>query len=379
MDAVVIEQYIGDLMSKSTAEFPIWNIEKARAGKKSGWDYIDGCMIMALLEIYSTSGDKKYLDFCDYYEDYRIRDDGTIDGYDKNTWNCDELNGGKNLFVLYRYTNKEKYKKALDLLYEQVKGQPRTPEGNFWHKQIYPNQVWLDGLYMAQPFYMEYEKLFNNSKNIEDIYNQFFNVYKIMRDPKTGLYYHCYDSSKKMFWADKETGLSKNFWLRSLGWFSMALLDTLNIAPDRGSENWNKLKDIFIDLCESMLKFQDESGMWWQVPNYPGKGKNYLETSGSAIFAYSLLKGYRTKILEDKKFQEAGIKAFEGICDKYLNTDSGRLSLGGICLVAGLGPEKDLRRDGTFDYYMSEPVVQDDAKGVGPFLLAYKEYKQIKK
>ncbi|WP_296693491.1 glycoside hydrolase family 88/105 protein [Treponema sp. UBA7567] len=379
MDAVVIEHYIDDLMSKSTAEFPIWNIEKARAGKKSGWDYIDGCMIMALLEIYSTSGDKKYLDFCDYYEDYRIHDDGTIDGYDKNTWNCDELNGGKNLFVLYRYTNKEKYKKALDRLYEQVKDQPRTAEGNFWHKQIYPNQVWLDGLYMAQPFYMEYEKLFNNSKNIEDTYNQFFNVYKIMRDPKTGLYYHGYDSSKKMFWADKETGLSKNFWLRSLGWFSMALLDTLNIAPDRGSENWNKLKGIFIDLCESMLKFQDKSGMWWQVPNYPGKGKNYLETSGSAIFAYSLLKGYRTKILEDKKFQEAGIRAFEGICDKYLNTDSGRLSLGGICLVAGLGPEKDLRRDGTFDYYMSEPIVQDDAKGVGPFLLAYNEYKQIKK
>ncbi|WP_296667300.1 MULTISPECIES: glycoside hydrolase family 88/105 protein [unclassified Treponema] len=379
MDAVVIEHYIDDLMSKSTAEFPIWNIEKARAGKKSGWDYIDGCMIMALLEIYSTSGDKKYLDFCDYYEDYRIHDDGTIDGYDKNTWNCDELNGGKNLFVLYRYTNKEKYKKALDRLYEQVKDQPRTAEGNFWHKQIYPNQVWLDGLYMAQPFYMEYEKLFNNSKNIEDTYNQFFNVYKIMRDPKTGLYYHGYDSSKKMFWADKKTGLSKNFWLRSLGWFSMALLDTLNIAPDRGSENWNKLKGIFIDLCESMLKFQDKSGMWWQVPNYPGKGKNYLETSGSAIFAYSLLKGYRTKILEDKKFQEAGIRAFEGICDKYLNTDSGRLSLGGICLVAGLGPEKDLRRDGTFDYYMSEPIVQDDAKGVGPFLLAYNEYKQIKK
>lgn len=379
MDAVVIEQYIGDLMSKSTAEFPIWNIEKSRSGKKAGWDYIDGCMIMALLEIYSTSGDKKYLDFCDYYEDYRIHDDGSIDGYDINTWNCDELNGGKNLFVLYRCTKKEKYKKALDRLYKQVQGQPRTAEGNFWHKLIYPNQVWLDGLYMAQPFYMEYEKLFNESKNIEDIYSQFFNVHKIMRDPKTGLYFHGYDSTKAIFWADPKTGLSKNFWLRSIGWFSMALLDTLNIAPDRGSENWNKLREIFLDLCESMLKFQDESGMWWQVPNYPAKGKNYLETSGSAIFAYSLLKGYRTGILEDKKFQDAGCKAFEGICDRYLNTDSGNLSLGGICLVAGLGPEKDLRRDGSFDYYMSEPVVQDDAKGVGPFILAYNEYKQLKK
>ena len=226
---------------------------------------------------------------------------------------------------------------------------------------------------------MEYETTFNGCKNVEDIYNQFFNVEKIMKDPETGLYYHGYDSSKSIFWADRQTGLSQNFWLRALGWFSMALLDTLNKAPDRECENWKKLKTIFIDLCESMLKFQDESGMWYQVPNYPKKGKNYLETSGSAIYAYSLLKGFRTGILQDKKFQDAGIKAFEGICEKYLNTDSGKLSLGGICLVAGLGPEKDLRRNGTFDYYMSEPIVQDDAKGVGPFILAYNEYKQIKK
>lgn len=379
MNAVVIEQYIDNLMTQSTPEFPIWNIEKARAGKKSGWDYIDGCMIMALLEIYSTTGEQKYLDFADYYEDFRIHDDGTIDGYDINTYNCDELNGGKNLFTLYKLTKKEKYKKALDKLYEQVKNQPRTKEGNFWHKRIYPNQVWLDGLYMAQPFYMEYETTFNGCKNVDDIYNQFFNVEKIMKDPETGLYYHGYDSSKSIFWADRQTGLSQNFWLRALGWFSMALLDTLNKAPDRECENWKKLKTIFIDLCESMLKFQDESGMWYQVPNYPKKGKNYLETSGSAIYAYSLLKGFRTGILQDKKFQDAGIKAFEGICEKYLNTDSGKLSLGGICLVAGLGPEKDLRRNGTFDYYMSEPIVQDDAKGVGPFILAYNEYKQIKK
>ena len=379
MNTAVIEQYIDELMTKSTAEFPIWNIEKSRAGKKSGWDYIDGCMIMALLEIYNATGEKKYLDFADYYEDYRIHDDGTIDGYDIKTWNCDELNGGKNLFTLYKLTGKEKYKNALDKLYHQVINMPRTKEGNFWHKLIYPCQVWLDGLYMAQPFYMEYETTFNNNKNVDDIYKQFFNVYEIMRDKETGLYYHGYSSSKSIFWADKETGLSKSFWLRSLGWFSMALLDTLNKALDRTCENWKKLEKIFIELCESMLKFQDESGMWYQVPNLPGKGKNYLETSGSAIYAYSLLKGFRTGILTDKKFQESGIKAFNGICDKYLKTDSGKLSLGGICLVAGLGPEKDLRRDGTFDYYMNEPIVEDDAKGVGPFLLAYNEIKQIKK
>ena len=379
MDTKVIDQYIDDLMTKSTAEIPVWNIEKARAGSKSGWDYIDGCMIMALLELYDTSKNEKFLKFADYYEDYRISDDGTIDGYSKEAWNIDEINGGKNLFPLYALTKKEKYRKALDKLYEQVKDQPRTSEGNFWHKAIYPNQIWLDGLYMGQPFYMEYDATFNQGKNKDDIYNQFFNVEKIMKDPKTGLYYHGYDSSKTSFWCDKNTGLSQNFWLRALGWFSMAMLDTLNHAPDKGSDNWNHLKEMFINLQDSMLNFQDASGMWYQLPAFPGKGKNYLETSGSSIFAYSMLKGLRTGILTDGKYLVAGKKAFEGICEKYLKTDGGTLSLDGICLVAGLGPEKNRRRDGTFDYYMSEPIVKDDAKGVGPFILAYNEYKLLSK
>ncbi|WP_406035678.1 glycoside hydrolase family 105 protein [Treponema saccharophilum] len=373
MDTKVIDTYIDELMTKSTAEIPVWNIEKAKAGKKSGWDYIDGCMILALLEMYDTSGDKKFLDFADYYEDFRISDDGSIDGYKKDEWNIDNINGGKNLFVLYSITKKEKYRKALENLYDQVKNQPRTKEGNFWHKKIYPNQVWLDGLYMGLPFYMEYETTFNDSKNREDIYNQFFNVERIMKDPKTGLYFHGYDSERKMFWADKETGLSRNFWLRSLGWFSMAMLDTLNKASDRGSENWNHLKSMFRDLQTAMLAFQDESGMWYQVPNRQNEGTNYLETSGSAIFAYSMMKGFRTKILDDTKFRDAGLKAFNGICDRYLTTEDGKLGLGGICLVAGLGPETSPRRDGSFEYYMSEPIVKDDAKGVGPFILAYNE------
>ena len=261
MDTKVIDKYIDELMTKSTAEIPVWNIEKANAGEKSGWDYIDGCMIMALLEMYDTSKDEKFLKFADYYEDARISDDGTIDGYEKDEWNIDNINGGKNLFTLYALTKKEKYRKALDKLYEQVKNQPRTKEGNFWHKNIYPNQIWLDGLYMGQPFYMEYDATFNGGKLKDDIYNQFFNVEKLIKDKETGLYYHCYDSSKTAFWADKETGLSKNFWLRSLGWFSMAMLDTLNKAPDRGSENWNHLKQMFINLQDSMLRFQDKSGI----------------------------------------------------------------------------------------------------------------------
>ena len=377
MDTSVIDQYIEELMTKSTAEIPVWNIEKARNGTKSGWDYIDGCMIMALLEIYATSHDEKYLKFADYYEDYRIKDDGTILGYDIKEWNLDNINGAKNLITLYELTKKEKYRKAAANVYEQIKEQPRTTEGNFWHKKIYPNQVWLDGLYMGLPFYMEYDATFNGGKNKDDIYTQFFNVERIMKNPSDGLYYHCYDSSKSAFWCDKNTGLCQNYWLRALGWFSMAMLDTLNHAPDKESENWNHLKAMFVNLQDSMLKIQDESGMWYQLPALPNVEGNYLETSGTAIFAYSLLKGLRTGILSDQKYKEAGIRAFEGICNKYLNTDSGKLSLGGICLVAGLGPEKNRRRDGTVAYYLSEPVVEDDAKGVGPFILAYNEYKLL--
>ncbi|MBE6350181.1 MAG: glycosyl hydrolase family 88 [Spirochaetaceae bacterium] len=376
MNPQIIENYIDELLQNSTAEIPAWNIEKARSGRKSGWDYIDGCMIMAILEIYKLTNNKKYLDFADYYEDFRINEDGSIDSYNIETWNVDEINGAKNLFTLYELTGKEKYRKAIEPFYKQIRYQPRTKDGNFWHKMVYPNQVWLDGLYMAQPFYMEYEVKFNQSKNIDDIYQQFFNVYKFMRDEKTGLYYHCYDSSRKAFWADKKTGLSKNFWLRALGWFSMALLDTLTIAQDKDSDNYKELNRIFLELMESMIKFQDKSGMWYQLPALPNEKGNYLETSGSSIMAYCMLKGVRLGILPEK-FQENGKKAFEGVCNTYLTTDNGKLSLDGICLVAGLGPESNPKRDGTVAYYFSEPIVKDDAKGVGPFLLAYSEWKNL--
>ena len=201
---------------------------------------------------------------------------------------------------------------------------------------------------------------------------------KKIRDPKTGLYYHAYDSSRAMFWCDKVTGLSQNFWLRALGWFSMALLDTLDKTDaSAAGESYEKLKQIFVELMDAMLKYQDESGMWYQVVNFGGMDKNYLETSGSSIMAYALLKGVRLGFLPES-YRAYGEKAFHGICDNYLSTDeNGNLHLGGICLVAGLGGAN--RRSGTYDYYMSEPVVKDDAKGVGPFLLAYTEMLRLKK
>lgn len=369
----VIERYINELMEKSTPDRPIWNIEKILQGEKAGWNYIDGCMIKAILEMYSITKDSKYLEFADTFIDYRVKEDGSIEGYDVEELNIDNVNAGKTLFELYDLTGKEKYRKAIDLVYSQIEKMPRTKEGNFWHKNIYPNQVWLDGLYMCQPFYMEYEARFNDRKKCEDIYSQFANVTKHMRDSETGLYYHAYDSSREMFWCDKVTGLSQNFWLRALGWYSMALLDTMDKDNHKEQAELHQMKEAFQSLIDAMLKYQDPSGMWYQVVNLGGMDKNYLETSGSAIFSYAILKGVRLGYLPES-YAEYGKKAFEGICKTYLHMEEGNMSLGGICLVAGLGG-KD-KRDGTFQYYMSEPVVKDDAKGVGPFLLAYTEMKR---
>lgn len=367
----IVEKYVNELIDRSTLDEPVWNIEKIRAGKKASWDYIDGCMIMSLLELYKVTKNQKYFEFSEKYIDHRIQEDGTIIGFKKDDLNLDNINEGKNLFTLYDLTGKEKYARATKKIYQQILEMPRTKEGNFWHKKIYPNQVWLDGLYMAQPYYMEYENRFNDRKNYKDIFTQFFNVEKNQKDSETGLYYHAYDAERLMFWADKETGLSQNFWLRALGWFSMALLDTLALA-DPEYPDYKHLLKMYQDLIDSMLKFQSPEGMWYQVPNFPGREKNYLETSGSSIMAYCLMKGARLGYLP-KEYSVHGVKAFNGICDTYLATVEGEMSLGGICLVAGLGPDNNPRRDGTYEYYMSEPVVKDDAKGTAPFLLAYAE------
>ena len=177
-----IEKYIEELMEKSTPDRPIWNIEKIMQGLKSTWNYIDGCMIKAILEMYAITKEDKYLKFADDFIDCKVNADGTIEGYDVNELNIDNVNAGKTLFELFDLTGKEKYRKAIDLVYSQVAQMPRTKEGNFWHKNIYPDQVWLDGLYMCQPFYMEYETRFHDKKNYDDIFQQFFNVEKNMRE-----------------------------------------------------------------------------------------------------------------------------------------------------------------------------------------------------
>ena len=372
-----IDRYIDKLLAGSTPDAPLWNIESIRHGKKPGWNYIDGCMITALLCASEITGEARYADFAEKFIDYYVFEDGTIRGYSKEKYNLDDVNEGKVLFELYEKTGKEKYKKAIFLLESQLEEQPRTVTGNFWHKKIYPNQIWLDGLYMGQVFSTLFKKYFGN-KDYSDVVNQFKNVRKLMFDENKKLYYHGCDCSKTAFWADKETGCSKSFWLRAIGWFTISLIDNIDYIDDENAKA--ELVKIFAETIDGISQYADaETGMYYQVVDQGGREGNYLETSGSSMIAYAMMKGARLGVI-DKKYAEMGRKTFDGICKKYLSiSENGDLNLGGICLVAGLGPEDNKRRDGTFEYYISEPVVENDAKGVAPFVLCYTEVKRMEK
>lgn len=370
-----IDKYIDRLLDGSKPEAPLWNIENIRQGKPAHWNYIDGCMITALLCASEITGEKRYADFAENFIDYYVNEDGTIRGYSMDKFNLDDVNEGRVLFDLYKSTGKEKYKKAIFMLREQLEKQPRTNTGNFWHKKIYPNQIWLDGLYMAQVFYTRFQKEFGGG-DYSDIVAQFKNVRKYMFDENKKLFYHGCDCSKTAFWADKDTGCSKNFWLRAIGWFCVSLADNIDYMDDENSRN--ELIAIFREAIDGIAQYADpETGMYYQVVDRGGSEGNYLETSGSSMIAYAMMKGARLGVI-GKKYSEMGKKTFDGICNKYLRiSEDGELNLGGICLVAGLGPEDNRRRDGSYEYYISEPVVDNDAKGVAPFVLCYTEVKRL--
>ena len=370
----IIDRYIDRLMT-SSPEMPLWNIESIKQGKKPGWNYIDGCMTTSLMEMYFTTGDRKYLDFVISFVDYYVREDGSILGYEKEKYSTDDISESRILFDLYSFTGKEKYRKAIENAYSQILTHPRTKEGNFWHKGIYHDQVWLDGLYMMQPFYTRYVSEYGG-KDYSDIVRQFRNVRALMFDEEKKLYYHGYDSSRTLFWADKITGRSKNFWLRSIGWFLVGLCDVWGYMAEESTEERKEIGDILREAIDGILMYQDqETKMFWQLPYYPGREGNYIETSGSAMVSYALLKGARLGILPSD-YSDKGAEVFDGIARTKMSAEGGKLNLKDICLVAGLGPENNTRRDGSYEYYISEPVVENDAKGVGPFVMAYTEMRK---
>lgn len=366
-----IRDYVDYCLGHSTAQEPFWNMEKVRTGKPNKWNYIDGCMINAVLSLYEMTRKPEYLDFADRFIGWFVQDDGSIRTYDPACCNLDDINEARTLFPLWSYTGKEKYRRAMETIRHQLDIQPRTNEGNFWHKKIYPNQVWLDGLHMAQPFYMQYETQLNHMRGCRDVIDQFRNVERLMKDPKTGLYYHGYDESRQMYWADPRTGCSPNFWTRSIGWFAAALVETASVMDESLYYEYRYLQKLLLDLSESLLPFQAQDGMFYQLTSLPDAEGNYLETSGTALIAFAWMKGVRLGYLPER-FYAAAEKAFNGICSRYLSAkEDGSLELGGICLVAGLGGRQ--HRDGSVQYYLSEPVVANDAKGVAPLVMAYTE------
>ncbi len=330
------------------------------------WTYDQGVLQEALRQVYKSTGDKKYYDYIKKSVDLFIQPDGRIATYKFNDFNIDNVNQGKSLLFLYSATKERKYKTAADTLRKQLALQPRTKSGGFWHKKIYPFQMWLDGLYMGSPFYAQYSKMFNNSKDFSDIAHQFIHIEKMTRDERTGLLYHAWDESRQMKWADQVTGRSPNFWSRAMGWYAMALVDVLDYFP-RNQKERKEIINILNRLAAALVKVQDEkTGLWYQVTNMPGREGNYLEASASCMFTYALAKGVNKGYIK-KEFLKNAEKAFKGIIENLVTIDGERIDLHNTCRSAGLGGTP--YRDGSFEYYISEPKKTNDLKGYGPFIM----------
>jgi unsaturated rhamnogalacturonyl hydrolase len=345
-------------------------------GGTTKWSYDMGVILKGFEGIWQRTGDKKYYNAIQSKMDWFVQNDGSIKGYEADELNLDHINNGKLVLLLYRVTQKEKYLKAANTLRDQLRHHPRTNEGGFWHKKIYPYQMWLDGLYMGEPFYAEYSMLMHEDTAFNDIANQFIWMEKHTRDPKTGLLYHAWDESKQMQWSNKQTGTSPNFWARAMGWYADALVDVLDYFPANHPKR-QSLIDILNRLVDAIEKQQDKTtGLWYDIMNYngPGKEKNYFEASASSQFVYAVAKGVRKGYLPVTKITIAK-KGYDGIVKRFIKVENGQTNLYGTVKVSGLGGNPF--RDGSFEYYMSEPVIVNDPKGIGAFLLASNEMEML--
>lgn len=340
------------------------------------WTYEQGVQLKAVEQMWYATGDPKYFNFIKRGMDFWFDESGKLKGYDLDEYNIDHVTPGRAMLTLYRVTTDEKYKKAAELIRSQMKTHPRTKEGGFWHKQIYPFQMWLDGLYMGEPFYAEYSLVWNED-NWNDIANQFVWMETHARDKKTGLLYHGWDESKTQKWANKETGLSPHVWGRAMGWYAIALVDTLDHFP----KNHPRRADLIGILnreAEAITKYQDKkSGVWYDIIDLPTRPKNYIESSASAMFVYALAKGVRQGVLPEKYLQTAQT-GWAGIRKEFIKeTPDGNLNWEGTVSVSGLGGNP--YRDGSFDYYMSEKLRTNDAKGLGPAVMAAIEMENLER
>ncbi|SNR30864.1 glycoside hydrolase family 88/105 protein [Lutibacter flavus] len=343
----------------------LWQVDD---NKNPKWDYKLGLLSLSFEKLYDKTQNQKYFDYVENYAKTVIDSNGSILNYDIEKYNIDMINAGKILFDLLEKTKDERYLAALKTLRKQLEGQSRTESDGFWHKNIYPNQMWLDGLYMGTPFYAQYSAEFENGKFFDDIIKQFELIQKHTFDPQTGLLFHAWDESKKMEWANKETGCSPNFWSRSMGWYAMAIVDVLDYLPKSHSGH-EKLVGYLNQLAIALEKFQDEeTGLWYQVTNMGGKEGNYLEASGTSMFAYAYAKGVNKGYLSSS-FKDVARRAFNGLITQLIKVDEdGEIHITQVCGSAGLGGNP--YRDGSFEYYIGEKIKIDNSHGLGPFILA---------
>lgn len=342
---------------------------------KLKWDYCHGVELQAFLRLEEMYGDSRYFDYAEAYCDTMVREDGTVVAYKREEFSLDRVNTGKILFNMYARTGEEKYKKALDLMYSQFEGQPRTKEGGFWHKKVYPHQMWLDGLYMGAPFYAEYAARYDRPEAFQDVINQFCVVARHTYDPATGLYKHAWDESREQFWCNKENGQSAHSWGRAMGWFAMALVETLEFVPV-DEPNRDSLLAILDNVVKQIERYQDKkTGLWYQVLDRSGDRGNYLESSVSAMFIYSLYKGIRLGVVP-ATYMAVADKGFEGFMKRFIKVGKkGVVSITDCCAVAGLGGKN--MRDGSYDYYINELIRDNDPKAVGPFINACLERERL--
>lgn len=336
-------------------------------GSRPYFGYTQGLGCLAMLKVWEKTGDKKYYDYVAKYADFMINNEGVVHSFDhaNQAHNIDMINAGKILFTMYKETKNEKYKKAMDILYNTMMTHPRTSEGGFWHKQRYPWQMWLDGLYMGDPYLAQYAATFDNPKLMDDAVNQFMLVKKHMYDPKTGLYYHAWDEKKEQKWCDPETGLSHIFWGRSIGWWFMALVDVLDFVPADHPQR-PELIAMVQGLADALPKYQKD-GLWYQVVDQAEREGNYPEASVTSMFMYSYAKAVNKGYIA-KKYRKYAEDAFKGLTTKLMRKDAdGTLNLLQCCAVAGLGGSP--YRDGSYEYYINEKIRENDAKATGPFIM----------
>ena len=351
-----------------------WMIENAT---KPRWGYTHGLVVKAMLETWKSSGDKAYYDYAKIYADSLIDAKGKIK-MDYLSFNLDNVNPGKILFDFYAQTKDQRYKTAMDTLRKQLKEQPRTSEGGYWHKLKYTHQMWLDGLFMATPFLAQYGATFEDKAAFADALNQISLINKKTYDPKTGLYYHGWDESKEQAWANKVTGCSPNFWSRSIGWYAASLVDVLDYLP-KETKGREKVLAIVRNLAATLIKYQDPtSGVWYQVTDQGNRKGNYLESSASSMFVYFLSKSINKGYIA-KSYVAPTTKAFNGLIKTFIKNEAdGTITITNCCSVAGLGGDK-VYRDGSFEYYIGEPVIENDPKSVGPFILASIQFEKLKR